>query len=66
MELDFKRGKGNELKDHENSFTISFKPYEITFTRKSSHNEAKMNQIENDIKEILNKFQSINTIFCTK
>ena len=66
MNLDFKRGTGNDLTDHENSFTITFKPYEITFTRKSSHNESKMNQIENDIKEILNKFQTVNTIFCTK
>lgn len=66
MNLDFKRGKGNDLTDHENSFIIIFKPYEITFTRKSSHNEVKMNQIENGIKDILNKFQTVNTIFCTK
>ena len=66
MDLDFKRGKGNDLTDYENSFTITFKPYEITFIRKSSHNEARMNQIENDIKDILNNFQTVNTIFCTK
>lgn len=66
MELDFIRGKGNELINHENSFNITFKPYEITFTRKSNHNEEKMNQIENDIRDIFSKFQTVNTIFCTK
>lgn len=66
MDLDFKRGKGNDLTEHENSFTITFRPYEITFTRKSNHNEEMMNQIENDIKDILSTFQTANTIFCTK
>lgn len=66
MKMDFKRGRGNELCEHENSFTIIFKPYEIIFARKSSHNESQMNRIENEIKIILNNFQSENTIFCTK
>lgn len=66
MDLDYKRGKGSNLIDHENSFTITFNPYKIIFNRKSSHNEEKMNQIEEEIKRILDNFQAINTIFCTK
>jgi len=66
MDMDFRRGSGNDLKDHENSFAIIIKPYEITFARKSNHSELQMNKIETQIKEILNKFQTVNTIFCTK
>lgn len=66
MCIDFKRGRGNNLEEHENSFSINFKPYEITFTRTSNHNDADMNQIENNIKEILNRFPVANCIFCDK
>lgn len=66
MQLDFKRGIGNNLVDHENLYHIVFKPYEITFTRKSNHNELQMNQIEKDIKDIFSQIPIVNTIFCTK
>lgn len=66
LDLSFKRGKEYETKEHENTFKISFKPYEITFKRKSNHDDATMNQIENVINEILKKFRVQNTIFCTK
>ncbi len=66
LEMDFERGISDELVEHKNLFAIIFRPYEIKFTRISSHNEAIMNQIENNINKILNKFQSVNTIFCTK
>ena len=66
MNLDYKRGKNSSLVDYENSFVIIFKPYEITFARKSNHNEFNMGEIENNIKDILNKFPVVNSIFCTK
>lgn len=66
LDLDYKRGKERNLEEHENSFSIIIKPYEFIFARKSSHNEPNMNQIENNINEILDKFVTINTIFCTK
>lgn len=66
MDLDFDRGKGDNLERHENSFTILFKPYDIKFARKSNHNDPNMNQIENQINDILKKFPVVNTVFCTK
>ncbi len=66
LDLDYKRGSGNNLNYHENSFTIIFKPYEIKFARKSNFNEENMNQIENTINKILQQFQKVNSIFCTK
>lgn len=66
MDLDFKRGKGNDLVEYDNSFSIIFKPYDITFVRSSNHDEFDMNQIEDNINNILKKFNSVNTIFCTK
>lgn len=66
LDLYYGRGKNNSLVEYENSFTVIFKPYEITFARKSNHNEANMNQIEITIKDILNKFPVTNSIFCTK
>ena len=66
LSLDFKRGKGDNLERHENIFVISFKPYDIKFSRKSNHNDSNMNQIEQQINEIMGKFPIANTIFCTK
>lgn len=66
LNLDFRRGKNDSLAEHENSFTIVFKPYEIIFARKSNYNEVNMNQIENAIDEIMKKFPAVNSIFCTK
>ena len=66
LDLDFERGKGDNLDKHENSFKIVFNPYDITFTRISNHNDPSMNQIETQINDILKRFQVVNTIFCTK
>lgn len=66
LDLYYKRGKNDNLTDYENSFTIVFKPYEIIFARKSNHNEVNMNQIENNINEIMKKFPTANSVFCTK
>lgn len=66
LNLSYKRGKNENLIDHENSFKIVFKPYEIKFSRVSNHKEENMDQIENTINQILNKFQAVNTIFCNK
>lgn len=66
LDMDFERGKNNNYEEHENSFTIIFKPYEITFARKSNHNDPSMNQIENQINEIMKKFPVANTVFCDK
>lgn len=66
MNLDYKRGSENKFTEHTNAFKITFKPYEITFIRKSNHNENDMNQIETNIRDILNKIPAMNSIFCTK
>lgn len=64
--LDFYRGKGLSNVEHENSFIISFKPYEIKFIRKSNFEDKMMNEIENNINNILKKFPIANCIFCAK
>lgn len=66
LNLSFKRGKNTELKNHENSYIFIFKPYEITFARKSNYNDLQMNQVEENIKNILDQLPVYNTIFCTK
>lgn len=64
--LNFKRGKGNDLDEHKNEFIISFEPYDIRFIRKSNHNDANMNKLEEQINAILSNFPTANTIFCNK
>lgn len=66
LELNFSRGKGDNLERHENNFTISFSPYEIKFTRKSNFNNPSMDRIEEKIKDILKQFPIANCIFCNK
>lgn len=66
LDLSFKRGKDMQTKEHENLFKISFKPYNIVFTRKSNYADSSMDQIENVINEILKRFRVQNTIFCSK
>ncbi|MDY5874251.1 MAG: hypothetical protein SPK36_05650 [Bacilli bacterium] len=66
MNLDFKRGIGDNLITHENSFIISFNPYDIKFKRKSNYSDINMTKIEDNIKAILNKFSVANCIFCDK
>jgi hypothetical protein len=64
--LDYRTGSNDKLINHDNSFIINFKPYDIIFVRKSNHNESIMNNIENNINNIFNKFPIENTIFCSK
>lgn len=64
--MDFKRGSGNNLIEHENLFKIKIEPYDITLIRKSNHNDELINQIENQIVSMMNQFQTVNTIFCSK
>ncbi len=66
MNLDYKKGKSGNLTEHQNSFKIIFKPYEISFLRKSNHKEPNMDQIETTTNKLLNQFPVANTIFCTK
>lgn len=66
LELGFKRGKERDFEEHENEFKIEFKPFDTTFVRKSNHNDPSMNNIEEKIKMILERFPTMNTIFYTK
>lgn len=66
LELGFRRGTESNHEEHENTYKVEFKPFDITFIRKSNHNDPNMNNIEEKIKMILEKFPSMNTIFCTK
>lgn len=66
LDLDFKRGVGDNLTEYENSFCVDFEPYNTIFARKSNNIDSNINQIENNIKMILEKFPTVNTIFCTK
>lgn len=66
LRLDYSRGKHLQLVHHENSFHISFKPYEIKFMRKANYKEEDMEQIENSLNTMLQKFSVANTIFCSK
>lgn len=60
LNLDYKRGNNDSLKDYQNSFKVSFKPYDISFIRKANHNEINMNDIEENIKKMLNNFLVAN------
>lgn len=66
LDLSFKRGKNFQQKEYENIFKITFKPYDIKFNRKSNHDDSTMNLVENQINDVLKKFKTQNTIFCTK
>ncbi len=66
MHLNFKRDREDVGSEHQNEFVITFRPYEISFTRKSNYNETMMNQIEMNIDEVLKRFPSINSIFSSK
>ena len=64
--LDFGRGKNDNMENHENNFEIVFSPYDIKFKRNSNYNDESMDLIENNTKGILDKFPTVNCIFCTK
>ena len=66
MNLDFKRGTGDNLITHQNSFIVSFNPYDIKFKRKSNYSDINMTKIEDNINAIMNQFSVANCIFCDK
>ena len=66
LELNYQTGMNASLITHENLFKIKFKPYEISFIRKSNFKNFNMERIENTINDILSNFPVANTIFCTK
>lgn len=66
LELNYQTGMNGSLITHENLFKIKFRPYEISFIRKSNFKNFNMERIENTIIDILQKFPVANTIFCTK
>lgn len=66
VNLDFGRGKNGNIENHENKFEIIFSPYDIKYKRNSNYTDQSMDLIENNIKEILDKFPTVNCIFCNK
>jgi hypothetical protein len=64
--LDFFRGTGDNVVEHENSFIMRFNPYEITFTRKSNYEDTSMDKIEDQLNSIFKQFPVANSIFCNK
>ena len=66
LDLNYSRGKTNDLITFNNSFKIVFKPFEVKFTRTSNHNEKLMQQVEDSINYCFKQFNKLNTIFCTK
>jgi hypothetical protein len=66
MKLNYSKGKQTTMIALNNSFDITFKPYEIRFIRKSNYNEVLMNQIEEGIHNIMDKFKVLNTVFSIK
>ncbi len=66
LNLCYYRGKEGDLTEYRNTFTISFKPYEIVFTRASNQKVPEMDQIEKTINDMMKKFHVANTIFCSK
>lgn len=51
---------------YNNLFTILIKPFNLKFIRQSNYNELEMNIIEKNINEILKRFHTVNSLFCTK
>ena len=49
--------------NHENKFTITFKPFDILIERKSNHVETSMDAVEKNICEYIDKFDKVDTIF---
>ena len=62
----FKRGGEYKNTEYTNVFIISFEPYNIIFSRKSNHEDKNMDQIEQYIKSVLDKFSTVDTIFYSK
>ncbi len=65
LDLSYRRGKGNNLEECTNEFIIIFKPFDTKFARKSNHKDENMNNTEQSILDILDKFPKLDTIFGT-
>ena len=61
--IDYNRGKYGNYDEYNNSFIIKFKPFETTFDRKSNYNDDRMNNIEINIRNILEHFPQVDSIF---
>ena len=66
LNIDFYRGTNDNKQIHENSFKISFEPYNIKFIRKSNIKDEEMDMIENNIRRILDSFKVQDSIFYSK
>ena len=66
LDINFKRGTGDNLETYENKYKISFKPYDIKFIRNSNRKDEEFETIEDNIKKILNVFKQQNSIFYSK
>ena len=55
-----------ESKIYNNLFTIIIKPFDLKFVRQSNFDNVEMNIIEKNINEILKRFDTVDSIFCTK
>lgn len=64
--IDYKNNYTKDYIMYNNNFTVCLKPFDISFYRKSNYDKLEMNAIESGINEILKRFMSINSIFCTK
>lgn len=64
--LHFQRGRGTKLESCENTFSVLFRPYEITVVRMSNYEDFNMDNIEKQINQILEQFPVMNSIFCDK
>ena len=66
LHLNFYRGKGGQEVEHENSFMIVFKPYEIKLIRQSNHEDPNIDKIEKQLDSIMSEMNTANSIFCDK
>lgn len=64
--IDYKNNYAKDYVMYNNNFTVYLKPFNISFYRKSNYDKLEMNAIESGINEILKRFTTINSIFCTK
>lgn len=66
LNLSYQRGTTSKFVNHENVFNITFKPYNIVFTRKSNFKEVNMDKVETSINELLEQIPVVDTIFFSK
>ena len=67
MNLNFLRNSNGYMEDHNNSFLITFLPYNIKVNRRGNYHDKNMEQIEQGIINTMKlKFPKGNSIFCYK